>query len=517
MHNNYYFLKQLTPELEQDLQNSLVVDIYSQNKDEFIIWFRQGEHSRYLVAHLTGSFTCLALPEDHRKARKNTASVFSSLLNKKLLSVGVFENERAIYLTFEDNLTLVLKLFGRQSNAILFRQQDPIELFKKTHKTDLKLTLKDYQRPIKQDHPAILAALPDIRKVYPTFHKSWLIELGNSIDKTNKSEALKYIDDFVYKLEHPSGYRISEDEKAVTLHICTNSTKDMLASPTEALTHFYFQFLRRQNFNRQRTKMLNDFEKQIAKTEMYIAKSTRKRDSLATDKDLRRLADLLMANLHNVPPNSAAVELIDFYTGTPVKIKLNAKLSAQANAERFYKKAKNQNLELANINKAITGKKIHLAKLKEQYAAIEEASDSKTLKALSREATTKKDALKLPFKKFNLGEYTVLVGNNARQNDLLTLKYATKEDLFFHAKDVTGSHVILKKISGRDFPKAIIENTAMIAAYYSKRKNDTLCPVGYTQKKYVRKPKGAPAGLVLVEKEKVILVSPGLPSTNLQY
>jgi predicted ribosome quality control (RQC) complex YloA/Tae2 family protein len=106
----------------------------------------------------------------------------------------------------------------------------------------------------------------------------------------------------------------------------------------------------------------------------------------------------------------------------------------------------------------------------------------------------------------------VLVGNNARQNDLLTLKFAKKEDLFFHAKDVTGSHVILKQVSGRSIPKTTLEKTAALAAYYSKRKTDTLCPVGYTAKKYVRKPKGSPPGLVLVEREKVLLVKPELPN-----
>ena len=117
----------------------------------------------------------------------------------------------------------------------------------------------------------------------------------------------------------------------------------------------------------------------------------------------------------------------------------------------------------------------------------------------------------VPFKEFIIGGYTIYVGNNAKQNDLLTLKYAKKNDLFFHAKDVSGSHVILKQKSGTNVPEYVLEATASLAAYYSKRKTDTLCPVGYTEKKYVRKPKGSPPGLVLVEREKVLLVPPKLP------
>ncbi len=97
---------------------------------------------------------------------------------------------------------------------------------------------------------------------------------------------------------------------------------------------------------------------------------------------------------------------------------------------------------------------------------------------------------------------------NAQRNDELTLKYAYKEDLWLHAKDVPGSHVIIKHQSGKNFPKDVIERAAQLAAYYSKRKTDTLCPVAVTPKKYVRKRKGDPAGMVVVEREEVVMVEP---------
>ncbi|MEQ8810389.1 MAG: hypothetical protein RIE59_15060, partial [Imperialibacter sp.] len=81
-----------------------------------------------------------------------------------------------------------------------------------------------------------------------------------------------------------------------------------------------------------------------------------------------------------------------------------------------------------------------------------------------------------------------------------------------HAKDVPGSHVVLKWRAGQNFPKPVIEQAAALAAYYSKRKTDTLCPVIFTPKKWVRKPKGAHPGAVIVEREEVIMVEPGLPN-----
>ena len=90
----------------------------------------------------------------------------------------------------------------------------------------------------------------------------------------------------------------------------------------------------------------------------------------------------------------------------------------------------------------------------------------------------------------------------------LLLKYAYKDDLWLHARDVSGSHVIIKYQAGKTFPRHVIERAAELAAWYSKRRTDSLCPVTVTPKKFVRKPKGLAPGQVIVEKEDVVLVAP---------
>jgi len=89
------------------------------------------------------------------------------------------------------------------------------------------------------------------------------------------------------------------------------------------------------------------------------------------------------------------------------------------------------------------------------------------------------------------------------------LRLAHKEDLWLHARGSAGSHVIvrMKKRTVRP-PMAVLEKVAAIAAWYSKQKGSSLVPVILTQRKYVRKPKGAPAGLVLVDREDVLMVKP---------
>jgi predicted ribosome quality control (RQC) complex YloA/Tae2 family protein len=107
----------------------------------------------------------------------------------------------------------------------------------------------------------------------------------------------------------------------------------------------------------------------------------------------------------------------------------------------------------------------------------------------------------------------VLVGRNNLENDKLTFHASAPTDLWFHAQNVPGSHVVLKcRGNPGSPPSGILEMTSAIAAYYSKARHSGLVPVIYTQRKYVRKPRGAKAGQVICEREKMIMVRPGLPT-----
>jgi len=95
------------------------------------------------------------------------------------------------------------------------------------------------------------------------------------------------------------------------------------------------------------------------------------------------------------------------------------------------------------------------------------------------------------------------------------MKYAKQNDLWFHARGAGGSHVILRRGTGKGEPgKEAIEQTASIAAYYSQARASKIVPVVMTERKYVRKRKGAPDGEVLVEREKLLFVKPKLPESS---
>ena len=104
------------------------------------------------------------------------------------------------------------------------------------------------------------------------------------------------------------------------------------------------------------------------------------------------------------------------------------------------------------------------------------------------------------------------VGKSSANNDLLTMKYAKPNDLWFHVRGASGSHTVLK-VHGRDHPpsKEAVRQAAAIAAYYSKMRNAGNVPVAYCERKYVFKRKGLKEGAVFMEHEKVVFVKPALP------
>jgi predicted ribosome quality control (RQC) complex YloA/Tae2 family protein len=119
-----------------------------------------------------------------------------------------------------------------------------------------------------------------------------------------------------------------------------------------------------------------------------------------------------------------------------------------------------------------------------------------------------------PFKQTTFQGFEILIGRNSKNNDEL-VKYGHKNDIWFHAKDVSGSHVLIRT-QQKNVPQIVIEHTASLAAYYSKRKTDTICPVMYTELKYVRKRKGFLPGQVITEREKVVIVPPHSISESTQ-
>ncbi len=127
--------------------------------------------------------------------------------------------------------------------------------------------------------------------------------------------------------------------------------------------------------------------------------------------------------------------------------------------------------------------------------------------------TIKKEII--PFRRFLLDSgFEVWAGKSSENNDLLSTKYCAENDLWFHARGSSGSHVVLKEnLELGEFTKKEIEQAAQIAAYYSKQRSASRVPIAYTFAKFVEKPRGVPSGTVYIKHEKIINVKPALPKS----
>ncbi len=238
---------------------------------------------------------------------------------------------------------------------------------------------------------------------------------------------------------------------------------------------------------------------------------------------------LLMAGQSEVKRQAKEVMLADLFAedqtnATPVTIPLDPALSAVENAQRYYEKARKtrQAREYAEERLDVTEKRIFqadrllqsLRKLDSRDAVLKFKKDRERQLAPFLGQQVESSSPQIPFRRFELGSgYEVWVGKNAKQNDDLTFRHARKFDLWMHARGVPGSHTVLRRPGKTaQTPKPVLEKAASIAAFYSKARGSHLVPVIVCERKYVRKPKGAQAGTVIVEREQVLLVEPGLPN-----
>ena len=159
---------------------------------------------------------------------------------------------------------------------------------------------------------------------------------------------------------------------------------------------------------------------------------------------------------------------VPIFTARQVRIRIEAArrvqhLSPQKNAEVFYRKAKNQHIEVQRLKQALEGKEKEIEQLTADVRRLENLNDLKSLREFTgqreKPAAKKADVI-LPYHKFDHKGYRIWVGRNAQSNDVLTFQYGYKEDLWLHVKDVPGSHVLIKHQAGKNFPKDVIERAA---------------------------------------------------------
>lgn len=516
MQFNYYTLKRLTNELAPKLLNAKCLESFSQSKNELIIALSlESGEPFYIRSTFLPEISTLSFPKEFHKSRKNNVSLFNGIQGETVLSVKQYLNERAFSISFSSGFTLLFKLHGSRGNIVLFEQDQVIELFRSKLAKDNNLSLSDLDRPIDQSKSLFFNS-ENLNDLFPTFGKvvrQYFNDKG--YDHLSKDEQWVLLEDTLEKLESGNFLLLKKEHKFIFSLLPLNGfeVEEFGLSPIQALNFYYKYFTRHYSLQHEKAEAKKLIQAEIKKSENYCSKTSQKLNSLETRVAPNQLADIIMANLHTIKTGSTSVDLFNFYNNEQVTISLKKDLSPQKNAERLYRKAKNRKIELTTLQKNLQEKEDRLLTLYEQLETIENTSDLKSLRKLVKTevADSGQEEIK-PYKAFEIDGFKVWVGKSAKSNDQLTLKHSYKEDTWLHAKDCPGSHVLIKHQAGKQISKRTLERAAEIAAYYSKRKTDSLVPVIYTSAKFVRKRKGSPAGQVVVDKENVLLVVPKGPS-----
>ena len=258
----------------------------------------------------------------------------------------------------------------------------------------------------------------------------------------------------------------------------------------------------------------------IDRTSRKINKQRAELSQCGNREQLRICGDLLHANLYRIERGAEYADVENYYdeNGAVMRIKLNPAISPAANAQRYYKEYQKAKTAETVLAEQIEKGQAELEYLESVADAVNRSDSERELSQIREELTEqgylrqprgKQQKLqKLPPKEYTTSDgFTVLVGRNNRQNDLLTLKTASKTDLWFHTKDIHGSHVILKTDGRQPGEKALLE-AARLAAYHSKARESSNVPVDYTLVKYVSKPAGAKPGMVIYVNNKTLYVDP---------
>ena len=244
--------------------------------------------------------------------------------------------------------------------------------------------------------------------------------------------------------------------------------------------------------------------------------------------EYRKQGDLLMSHLQKWQPGMTEITLTDFETEQPIAIALQPDKNAVQNAQRLYKQ--HQKLKrargaveplLEDVNSEIN----YLEQVEAAIAQIENyqtAADLQALEEIRDELIAQKyledpgyrsrgETTSTNFHRYHTpNRFEVLIGRNNRQNDQLTFRVAGDYDLWFHAQEIPGSHVLLRLQPGA-VPDAVdLQFVANLAAYYSRARQSDQVPVVYTQPKHVYKPKGAKPGIAIYKQERIIWGHPQL-------
>ncbi len=294
------------------------------------------------------------------------------------------------------------------------------------------------------------------------------------------------------------------------------------ANLSETLDDFYQTQAAEARFQTKATAARNKLKQEFQKREKLIKNLRRDLQTHGDGETWKRFGDLILANLATAKRSGKNLTVIDYFdeNAPELTIELEETDSLTEAAERFFKRYTKSRNAQAEISKRLAETDSQIENLNAQRARVEQAIEEKDEAFLSdftgeknaAQSTKSKEKAAQNFKGarqyFSSEGFEILVGKASKDNDFLTFRIAKATDLWLHAADYPGSHVVVKNPARVEIPPKTLLEAAQFAAFFSHAREQPKVAVHYTPKKFVNKPKGAAAGLVSLASFKTILVEP---------
>lgn len=436
--------------------------------------------------------------------------------------------------------TIVLEIMGRHSNIILIDgERKIIDGFK--HHTPNTNTARTIMPGFKYEYPPTVKKLnpfevDDVNKYinynagkidrqllqqFEGFSPLITKEIVSRRPFMNQETLVESFDEVMNEVDQTPKPVIYSDDSTnkeifyfMPLHTYGNN---YMAFDTihECLDRFYESRGERERVKQRALDLVKIIDQHLQKNRNKLEKLINEKEAARTKDEQQLYGELITANMYQINQGDKTLETINYYNNEPISIPLNPTKSPSMNAQYYYKqynRLKTREIELEKQIKLTHSNILYFESLEQQLAHIsvediddirEELEDQGFVK--KRKSKKKKKSNKITITTFvSSDEQTILLGKNNKQNDYLTHKVARKNQLWFHTKDIPGSHVVIQEDEPTD---TTIEEAAMIAAYYSKASQSAQIPVDYTAIRNVHKPSGAKPGFVTYDSQSTLYVT----------
>lgn len=534
-----FFLHHLTKELQDELLYGRIQKVNQPFEHELVLTIRNNRKNYKMLLSAHPVFGRLQITKTDFQ-NPQTPNTFTMIMRKYLQGAVIenitqIENDRVLEIAFSnkneigDNIkvTLVVEIMGKHSNIILIDKAESkiIESIKhigfsqNSYRTILPGSTyiappkTDAKNPFTVSDEKLFEIL-QTEDLAPRYLQKLFQGLGRD---TAENLAAQLSDDKLKQFRaffaRPVQPNMTDKSFSAVPFDKSGQTFDSLS---ELLDVFYQDKAERDRVNQQSSDLIHRVQTELDKNIKKLAKQEKELAATENAEEFRQKGELLTTYLSMVPNNQDQVELDNYYTNEKITIALDKSLTPNQNAQRYFKKYQKLKEAVKHLTGLIEETKHTITYLESVETALSHASisDIEDIREelvetgfVKRRTRDKRHKRKKPEQYLaSDGKTIIMVGRNNLQNDELTFKMAKKGELWFHAKDIPGSHVLIKdNLNPSDEVKT---DAAELAAYYSKARLSNLIQVDMIEAKKLNKPTGAKPGFVTYTGQKTLRVTP---------